>query len=184
MNVLSKHHELVIAFIEHLKTDGIFMNNNDIDNTEKELFKKFLIREKPYWTQKLNYIIRTLISYNNIYKYFQCEAFIKYYKNYTKNNYELEKIKSIFTNYDTINKQLQIKQQTFDEENNNLKNELIEERKNTSKYIIQINQLQQKVKQFEKKYHNSEKEITKLLKKITKLLKENRNLRIKLEFKS
>ena len=96
----------------------------------------------------------------------------------------MEKIKSIFTNYDTINKQLQIKQQTFDEENNNLKNELIEERKNTSKYIIQINQLQQKVKQFEKKYHNSEKEITKLLKKITKLLKENRNLRIKLEFKS
>lgn len=178
MSVLSKHYTLVIAFIEHLKTDGIFMNNNDIDNKDKELLKTFLIREKPYWSQKLDYIIRTLISNNNnIYKCFQSEAFIKYYKNYTKNNYELEKIKSIFTNYDTINKQLQIKQQTYNEKINNLNNELIEERKNTSKYINQINQLQQKVKQFEKKYHNSEKEIT-------KLLKENRNLRIKLEFKS
>lgn len=177
MSVLSKNHTLVIAFIEHLKTDGIFMNNNNITNKEKELFKTFLIREKPYWSQKLDYIIRTLISYNNIYKCFQSEAFIKYYKNYTKNNYELDKIKSIFTNYDTINKQLQIKQQTFDEKINNLNNELIEERKNTSKYINQINQLHQQVNKYKNKYLTC-------LEEKNELLKENLNLRIKLEFKN
>ena len=120
MSVLSKNHTLVTAFIEHLKTDGIFMNNNDI------------------------------------YKYFQSESFKKYYRNYTKNNDELEKIKSIFTNYDTINKELQIKQQTYNEKINNLNNELIEEPKNTNKYMTDLKKTKQKKNEKTKQKENED----------------------------